>query len=213
MKVNFAYNKEKDAWCILNKGKSSNNSSKPTKQYEQLVGKYGESPTVEDAAVFASRFVVENKIDVLKRSEEFSKDWESISIEFQRRAEDIFGVTLPNDIIAYLTINARCPYNINGNYFFVSLQLSQTRRIVMHELWHFYTWYGVGIEQEEKLGKQRYNDLKEALTVLINVECKDLLPDGIVDAGYPQHREIRTKILEYWAKDRNIKRLWNYLLE
>jgi hypothetical protein len=40
----------------------------------------------------------------------------------------------------------------------------------MHELWHFYTWYGLGVDQEERLGKEKYNDLKEALTVLINIE-------------------------------------------
>ena len=81
----------------------------------------------------------------------------------------------------------------------------------MHELWHFYTWYSLGINQVEKLGKEKYNDLKEALTVLLNVEFRDLLPEGIIDAGYPQHKELRDKILKFWEKDRNIINLWNYL--
>jgi hypothetical protein len=83
----------------------------------------------------------------------------------------------------------------------------------MHELWHFYTWYGLGADQEEKIGKQKYNDLKEALTVLLNVECEDLLPEGVIDTGYPQHQEIREKILQYWEKEKNIKNLWNYLVD
>ena len=83
----------------------------------------------------------------------------------------------------------------------------------MHELWHFYTWYGLGADQEEKLGKQKYNDLKESLTVLLNVECEDLLPSGVIDTGYSQHQETREKILVYWKKNRNIKNLWNYLVE
>ena len=81
----------------------------------------------------------------------------------------------------------------------------------MHELWHFYTLYGLGTDQEEKIGKQKYNDLKESLTVLLNVECKNLLPEGVVDMGYTQHQDLRKKILEYWEKDKNIKNLWNYL--
>jgi hypothetical protein len=32
----------------------------------------------------------------------------------------------------------------------------------MHELWHFYTWYGLGAGEEARLGKERYNTLKEA---------------------------------------------------
>lgn len=211
VKVNFTYDKEKDVWCLLNKGKSSSNSKNTTKQYEQLVAEYGENPTSETAAVFLDKYFTENKIDVQKRIEDSQKDWGSISDEYQKRAEVIFGISLPDNVSAYFTVNSRCPYSIENNYFYVSLQSSSVRKTAMHELWHFYTWCGLGPDQEEKLGKQKYNDLKEALTVLLNVEFKDLLPEGVVDAGYPQHQEIREKILEYWEKDKSIKNLWNYL--
>ncbi len=213
MQVNFTYEKNKDIWCLLNKGKSSNNSQNSTKQYEQLIEKYGENPTAETTAVFVDEYVAENKIDIPKCIDDFQKDWESISAEFQKRAEAIFDISLPNNITAHLTINSRCPYSIQDSFFYVSLQSPQAMRTVMHELWHFYTWYGLGADQEEKLGKQKYNDLKEALTVLLNVEFKDLLPEGITDTGYPQHQEIREKILEYWEKDRNINNLWKYLVQ
>ncbi len=213
MQINFTYDKEKDVWCLLNKGKSSNNSQNPTKQYKQLVEKYGENPTIENTAVFIDEYIIENNIDILKCMDEFQKDWEIISDNFQKRAEVIFNTSLPDNIIAYLTINSRCPYNVQDNFFYVSLESVKAKNIIMHELWHFYTWYGLGAEQEERLGKQKYNDLKEALTVLLNVECKDLLPDGVIDTGYPQHQEIREQILKYWEKDRNIKNLWNYLVD
>lgn len=211
MLVNFIYDKNKDIWCLLNKGKSSNNSQNPTRQYEQLVEKYGKNPSIDHVVAFVEEYVAENGIDIPNRTEDFQKDWESVSSEFQKRAEAIFGTSLPNDVIGYLTINSRCPYSIHDNFFYVSLQSTQARRTAMHELWHFYTWYGLGADQEDKLGKQKYNDQKEALTVLLNVECKDLLPDGMTDAGYPQHQEIRQRILEYWEKDRNIINLWDYL--
>lgn len=212
MQVNFTYNKEKDVWCLLNKGKSSNNSQNSTQQYQQLVEKHGENPTARTTTVFVDDYITENKINISGRMKDFQKDWENISADFQKRAEVIFNISLPSDITAYLTINSRCPYSIQDNSFYVSLQSNQAKRIVMHELWHFYTWYGLGTDQEEKLGKYKYNDLKEALTVLLNVECKDLLPERVVDTGYPQHQEIRQKILEYWGKDRDIKNLWNYLV-
>ena len=213
MQVNFTYDKEKDIWCLLNKGKSSNNSQTSTKQYEQLIEKYGENATTETTAIFVDEYITENQIDIPNRIEDFQKNWESVSTVFQKRAEAIFDVSLPNDITAYLTINSRCPYNIQDNFFYVSLQSSHAIRTIMHELWHFYTWYGfLGTNQKERLGKHKYNDLKEALTVLLNIECEDLLPEGVVDTGYPHHQETRQRILEYWEKDRNIKNLWNYLV-
>ena len=212
MKVNFTYNREKDVWCLLNKGKSSNNSQNPTKQYEKLVEKYGENPTYANAVSFLDEYISENRIDIPKRIEDFGAEWQSVAQTFQARAESIFGVSLTKDIYAYLTINSRCPYNIQDNFFYVSIQSRQTMKTVMHELWHFYTWYGLGEDQEEKIGKQKYNDLKESLTVLLNIECKDLLPEGVFDMGYPQHSEIRERLVEYWQKDRNIHNLWNHLI-
>ncbi len=211
MKVQFQYEKEKDIWCLLNKGKSSNNSKNPTKQYEQLVAAHGENPTLTETAAFIETYLVENKIDVQERIKKFQKEWESVAEEYQKRAETIFGVSLPVDIIAYLTVNSRCPYSIKENSFYVSLQSASVKKTAMHELWHFYTWYGLGTDQEEKLGKEKYNDLKEALTVLLNVECKDLLPEGVTDGGYPQHKELREKIVELWGKERNINSLWKSL--
>ena len=210
MKVQFQYDKEKDIWCLLNKGKNSSNSQNPTKQYEQLVTEYGKNPTIENVSNFIEKYRADNNLDIQQYIETYQKDWDVVANEFQKKAEGIFGVSLPENIIGYLTVNSRCPYSIENNYFFVAIPTTSSRRTTMHELWHFYTWYGLGIEQEQKLGKQKYNDIKEALTVLLNIECKDLLPDGIVDSGYPQHQELRQQMAEFWSKDRNIKRLWEH---
>ncbi|HVY67885.1 MAG TPA: hypothetical protein VHA30_03250 [Patescibacteria group bacterium] len=212
MKISFTYNREKDIWCLLNKGPSSINSPTPTKQYDQLVAEYGPGPTGEMAGKFIEQYLAKNKIDVQEYAEKFRQEWAGIAAEYQKRAEAIFGVSLPADITAYLTINGRCPYNIEHNYFYVSMRPLSAGKIAMHELWHFYTWYGLGAEQEEKLGRQKYNDLKEAFTVLLNAECRDLFPAGAEDGGYPQHKALREKILLYWGKDRNIHNLWSYLI-
>jgi hypothetical protein len=214
MKIYFEYSKEKDIWCILNKGKSSQNSPYPTKVYEELVKNCGENPSSQDVSSFIDLYTSVNKINISEQLTNYEKDWNLVEDEYKKRAESIFGVTLPKDIIAYLTVNNRCPYHIRDNYFFVSTNNQFSgRRTVMHELWHFYTWYGIGTDEEKRLGLQKYNDLKEALTVLLNIECKDLLPEGFVDMGYPQHKEIREKIVQYWAQDKNIKNLWRFLVE
>lgn len=140
MQINFTYDKDKDVLCLLNKGKSSNNSQNSTKQYGQLVERYGKNPTIKNVSDFIDEYIAKNGIDIQKQIVDFHKDWENISADFQKRAEAIFDVSLPNDVTAYLTVNSRCPYSIPDNFFYVSLQPTQTRRIVMHELWHFYTW-------------------------------------------------------------------------
>ncbi len=213
MSVQFQYQKEKDVWCLLNKGKSSNNSQNPTQQYEQLVVTVGENLTEERTSSFIEKYVSDNNIDISQYIKKYQKDWNSISDEYQKRAEAIFGVSLQNDVIGYLTINSRCPYSINGNYFFVAIPTKSSSRTAMHELWHFYTWYGLGTDQEQKLGKQKYNEIKEALTVLLNLECKDLLPEGLSDAGYPQHQELRQKIVEFWEREKDINKLWTHFTQ
>ena len=213
MKVQFQYDKEKDVWCLLNKGKSSNNSQNPTQQYEQLVASYGENPSIENIASFIENYLADKQINLRENVTKYQKDWDDISEEYTKRAERIFGVSLPKDIISYLTINSRCPYSIDDNYFFVTVSTKSANRTAMHELWHFYTWYGLGVDEEKRLGREKYNDIKEALTVLLNEECKDLLSVGVTDAGYPQHSQIRKQILELWEKEKDIKRLWKHFAQ
>lgn len=208
MKITFTYDRTKDIWCIANKGKASNNSAKPTKMYELLEAKHGVDPTDETIDGFIDSYLKENDILVEDNITKYESEWREVADTYQQRAEEIFGTTLPAEITAYLTINNRCPYSIADNLFYVSFPRESVRLTIMHELWHFYTWYGLGADQEEKLGKQTYNDLKEALTVLLNEECADLLPEGVYDTGYPQHSELRTKIQELWREKQDISWVW-----
>ncbi|MDQ5957332.1 MAG: hypothetical protein QG614_307 [Patescibacteria group bacterium] len=89
MKVYFVYSQEKDVLCLLGKGKSSNNSQSPTKQYEQLVERFGDLPTAEEAATFVDEYINKNDIDVDKIITNFQEGWDSISKDFQKRAESI----------------------------------------------------------------------------------------------------------------------------
>lgn len=207
MKVSFEYNHEKDIYCLLTYGKSSNNSNKSTKIYDQLIGVFGENPTVEKTSTFINDYLLMNDIDIQESLVGFQEDWGTISDDYNKRAEGIFKISLPSGITAYMTVNNRYPYSIEDNSFFVSFPGSHSSKIAMHELWHFYTWYKFGIIWEEKIGKQKYNDIKESLTVLLNTECADLFKEGMSDVGYPQHQELREKILQMWSEEKDIEKL------
>lgn len=213
MKVTFKHDLEKDVWCLLAKGKSSINFPTPTKIYSELEKEFGENPTEDNTKIFIKNFIHENNIDIDNNLKIFQRDWDSISDEFQKRAERIFGLSLADDATAYLTINDRCPYKIKENLFFVRIKEKLlVRKTTMHELWHFYTWYKFGVVWENKIGKERYNDVKESLTILLNIECADLLPEGIVDKGYPQHKELREEILKLWGETGDIGKVWKHLI-
>jgi hypothetical protein len=209
MTVSFKYNKDKDVWCLLNYGKTSMNSPTPTKMYEELKTRYGNSPTEEQVISFVNEYKAGKDLNEDEYIKKYTEDWQLVSEKYQEIAERVFGMSLPSDVTAYLTINNRCPYSVEENMFFVQMPAYSSRKTAMHELWHFYTWQAFGKEEEEKLGKQKNNEVKEALTVLLNVECKDLLPNGITDNGYPQHKELRDKILVLWQEGKDIKSLWS----
>lgn len=210
MKIIFAYNKEKDIWCLENYGKSSMNSNINTKSYIKLIESFGEKYTRENIEQFIDIFLSENKISISEKITSFQTDWNTIDSEYHKKAETVFGVLLDENITAFLTVNNRCPYNIPSNNFFVFLATNSPNKTVMHELWHFYTWKKFGID-EEKVGKEKYNEVKESLTVLLNEIYSDLL-DGVEDVGYPQHREMREEILQMWRGGSKIDKIWNHFI-
>ncbi len=212
LKLNFVYEKDRDVWCLINYGASSNNSKTPTQVYEKLVTEYGDSPTEKQINDFVVEYLKDNAINVDEKLAKCESDWLSVRDNYQAKAEGIFGVILPKDITVFLTVNNRCPYNIENNSFFVTISSPIPNRIIMHELWHFYTWYKFGVIHEKIMGKQRYNDLKEALTVLLNIEFPDTFRRN-PDIGYPQHQELRKQIEDIWNEEKDIEKLWNRLLE
>lgn len=212
MKLKFEYSKEKDIWCLLNKGKSSKNSPLPTKVYSELVTAYGENPDEISTSKFIDEHLIVNNVDITELLKNYQKEWSIVSNEFEKIAERIFGVSLEKEITVYLTINNRCPYSVEENWFFVSISKNSPVKTIMHEIWHFYTWYKFGVVEHERLGAEKYNDVKEALTVLLNIECKHLLPEGVEDKGYHQHQELRAKILELWKQNPDIQNVWRKLL-
>lgn len=64
MKLNFKYNKDRDVWNILNKGKRSNNSQTITKSYEEFLEYFkDESKDItEECYKFVDYYIKKNNI-------------------------------------------------------------------------------------------------------------------------------------------------------
>lgn len=207
MRLYFSYSLDKDVENFL-KGSQSVNNPKPTKLQNLYVEKFGEVLEVGKVRQFIESFIKANNIDVAARVEAVKTNWRSVEDTFIKRVEKIFGIQYPKETIeVFLTTNNRCTYNIRAGYFFVNLQSENTNAIIMHELFHFYTWQAFHKDLESNgVSEEQYNNIKESLTELLNVAFIDLM-NGAEDKGYAKHKPMRDMVRELWEKDKNIKNL------
>lgn len=199
MKLNFKYDIEKDIENFIKSSKSVN-SKKLTKAMEEYVDKYGQVFESDNLREFINEKL--GNIDLEKVLTEITDNWLKIESEFISRSEKIFGCTYPiEEVTVYLTLNSRCTYNTAEKYFFVSIPRADiSNSIIMHELFHFYTKEVFG----GVIHPEKYNEIKEALTVILNIEYADLMGDH-KDEGYSQHGGIRQKVLDLWSEGKNLK--------
>jgi len=158
-------------------------------------------------------YIEENNINTETKVGTIKNTWILIENNFIKRVEEIFGIKYPKENIrVFLTTNSRCTYNTEEDYFFVNMQSKNTNPIIMHELLHFYTYQTFYKELEQRgISKLQYNDIKESLTELLNIEFSNLM-EGIEDKGYSQHTKMRNKVKETWLKTKNIRVLVNSLI-
>lgn len=212
MKLHFTYNTDKDIENFIN-GTRAVNSKKPTKFQIAFSEKYGDNFESEKVKEFITEQDTITGFDANKEIVAIEERWKIAEPIFIERAEKIFGISYPAPIITvYLTHNERCTYNIEQNYFFVRIGSEFSTNTIMHELLHFYTWHAFGKKLlDEGLSKLAYNDIKESLTELLNLEFSDLL-NGKNESGYPQHQEMRAKIHEMWQAKKDIGAVINTLV-
>lgn len=213
MKLDFTYKIEKDIENIIN-GTKAVNSKKPTKFQNLFTEKYGNNFEKEKVKTFIEELDKINGFDASKEIVTIEERWKIAEPIFIERVEKIFGISYPAPIITvYLTHNERCTYNIEENYFFVKIGSEFSNNTVMHELLHFYTWHAFGKKLlDDGLSKLAYNDVKESLTEILNLEFSDLM-GGKLDSGYPQHKEMRIEIKKLWKENKNIEKISNEILK
>ena len=222
MNIKFRYNVEKDIenFMIVAKAKKIKISypfleEKRFLKYKIYFEKYGQMLNKHRLNEFINEYIRNNNINVAEELKIIENKWLRVSKSFWPRAEKIFKTKLPNkQITIYLTISDVCAYNIKDGYFFVTMKSSYSNLTIMHELWHFFTWHSFGknFKKTNVISKEKYYDVKESLTEILNLEFKDLLGSQI-DEGYSPHQKIREKVKKLWIKHKNIKEVVAELLE
>jgi hypothetical protein len=134
--------------------------------------------------------------------------WKTINDEYFRRLEKITKTKMyRNSFTGYLTFAGRCPYNTKEHYFYFSYfePFARIMEIAAHEIMHLQFHNTYWNKVEKKIGKKKTGDLKEALTVLLNLEFRDLW--FVEDRGYQMHKELREFISQEWKKDKDFEKL------
>lgn len=140
--------------------------------------------------------------------------WNTINDEYFKRLELITKRKFKFERInAYITTVMRCPYDPKEPSFMVSFfrDISNALLTCGHELMHiqFHNTYWEDVEK--KIGENKTADLKEALTVLLNLEFKDLW--FVEDKGYDSHKELRAFIEKEWKQEKDFERLLKKCVE
>jgi len=177
-KLNFKFDKERDAlnfWQLCNyecswKDEKTDLNSNYIRAFKGKSFLDSKREILENL----ERLHVSPYIEFFRES--LDKSWKSINDEYFNRLEKITNkqISLEN-FDAYITTVGRCAY-YEDNSFTVSLKrpLLQAVRTCGHELFHIHVDNSYGNRLRGLLGDDKFNFLNESLTVLLNLEFRDL---------------------------------------
>jgi len=209
-KVVFSFDKEKDLYNLWETCTAKSYGYDFSSRLPKELVEYCKDKKYEDCKEFINNLYkniyssgfVEGYADFLDKS------WKKIEKEYFIRMDKIIGKKLKiKKINAYLTIAPRCPYDPRDKYFMVNFFANPTTNLMTagHEIMHFYIHENYFSDIEKKIGNKKTHDLKEALTVLLNIEFRDLW--YVHDNGYESHKEFREFISKEWKKEKNFDKL------
>lgn len=213
-KVIFSYNAEKDKENIKIGLETVRKGRNPDPELNKIIDLYGNNPQDEEILSFLENWWKDKELikeTIIKQLQEY---WDSIEeIFFNRLSEKIEieeNFYEIKKIDGFLSIRYGSGFNSKENWFAVSVQNGSlsNARVAMHEIMHIFFNKGwVGFCREElKLKEKEIWDIREAMTVLLNSWFKNLLIN--LDLGYPEHTELRRKIIrEWWPENKDFKKI------
>jgi len=215
MIVEFKFDKEKDLfniWETSNSGKHFGHDFTKNVPKEILKICKGKKFSNCKSKLEKISYNLYSKNDLIKDIEkDMNVAWRKIEKKYFKRLENLTNQKIAfTKSLAYLTSTTRCPYKPHWRppAFYVKIfsSIQDAMQTTGHELMHIHLhnidwWKRV----EKKIGYNKTDDLKEALTELLNSDFRDLWK--IRDKGYPNHVKLRKFIRQEWKKEKNFDKL------
>ena len=211
-KINIKININKDAW---NWWDACNKVSYDVNWSERVTGAIkgkiigqGKKQALSVLSPYLQRLY--KKEDMVVKAVEVSKVFAAVSAEIFRRMEKVTGRKIYRDSFTmFLTTFPRAAYDFSKGYVWLPVVWPEETyiRTFLHELLHFQT-YAYWSKYQKEVGNERFEDAKEALTVILNEEFSDIMVWP--DKGYAKHKSLREKILMAWKKKKSFSELIKY---
>lgn len=152
-----------------------------------------------------------NKI-LFSEMQVLEQTWKSVENKYFKILSDLTKQPIfTKQFKCYFTTGLMCPYNEKENWFMVSMwhSLPFSLTTICHELMHLqFLYYYKDALKEQGLKNTQIEDLKEALTFLLNEpEFSEIIL--CQDSGYPEHQELRKKLKKIWLKEKDFSKLIN----
>jgi hypothetical protein len=209
-RVKFSFNKERDLFNIWETASAKSYgydfSSRMPKELVEFCRKNSYAKSKKFIYNFFSSIYKSGFIDIHVNS--LNKSWKKIEKEYFKKLETITGRKLKRKRInAYVTIAPRCPYDPKEGSFMVNFfaNLPMNLQTAGHEIMHIHFHENYFEKIKNEIGYEKAHDLKEAMTVLLNIEFKNLW--YIPDNGYESHKKFREFIANEWKKEKNFDKL------
>lgn len=146
---------------------------------EKLRGKKWEDVKNSIISMLRRRYSKDRE-EIKEKLRNFEKAWKKIEAKYFKKLERITQHKIyAEEFICYITTIGRCPYRPKENWFMVNL-FSKPEKAVLtcaHELMHLQFHYYFERKLREKISYEKFHDLKEALTILLNLEFSDILKE------------------------------------
>lgn len=212
-KISVKQDIEKDAWNFWEACNKTSHGVDWKSRIDPNVSNAIQTKTFEDAKSFLipylENYYLKNKELMNKIVVDVQNIFDLKLDESCRRMELVTKRKLyKNDFICFLTTFPRCPYSLENGYiwFYINLSKEKCIDVFLHELLHFQFIYY--FKNKVDLSEKDFDYLKEAMTVILNLEFEDLMfsPDN----GYIIYKELRQKLLDFWTKDKDFDKLIEY---
>ncbi|MBU1557785.1 hypothetical protein KKC45_02380 [Patescibacteria group bacterium] len=160
----------------------------------------------------------ENKDNINEILNSYQKSWDEVEDIYIKKMEDIHKQKFPYESVFGVLSTSPGGWGFNFNedepWFACPNKIDKKFiKVAMHEIMHgfFIEYFREKYKKDFNLNDNQLWDVQESLTILLNIELGDILPEP--DMGYPQHQELREEVKETWLETRDISKILNHICE